>query len=356
MASYFLTGQKSKSGGGGGGGGGVGFASTVQVIASDGSAEILPVNTHGGYLDASMVRYDHDDSLCLMDAVSNLDNVYADPASTNIATEPLPTESSAMASWNLDDNSDGYNSIPSEGSWSWNGSTSGGGDFSQLHTVHDTQQHGGDESSDHGNAAQLGAAPKMSAKTAGGAWTVSRAKAAVNRATTGKNHAAGAGAATTVTTTSTAASAATTTLGADIASGGEPNTLYNRIKSAFRDNQTEDQTSHGSSNSARMTTSTTPNAQTPATSALYAQTAVTSATSTLSQCRANTTATAVPPPQTLPNATSLSSPPSLPTAARPPPAPAVPSACVLSRYTTCAPPSLVWFLILFSCYESHTTQ
>jgi hypothetical protein len=87
MSSYFLTGQKSQSGGGGGGG--VGFASTVQVIASDGSAKIRPVNTHGGYLDASMERYENDDSLCFLEAVSDLDHVEADPASTNIATEPL---------------------------------------------------------------------------------------------------------------------------------------------------------------------------------------------------------------------------------------------------------------------------
>jgi hypothetical protein len=255
-SSYFVTGQKGKTGGGGGDGG-VGFTSTVQVIEPDGSVQIRPVNAHGGYLDAHIETYDYDDSLCFMDAVSDLDPKLPSsaPETTNLATEqPLATEEGfAMASWNLEDNSsDGYNSIPSEGSWSWNGSTSGGGfRDGQLHTVYDTrdQQHGGDESSSHGSCAHL--APHTHKTTAGGAWSVGRTKAAVSRATTGHNRAANA-AATTVATT-----------GTDVTAGGDetiavPNTLYDRIKSAFRDNQTEDnQTSHGgSTNSARMATST----------------------------------------------------------------------------------------------------
>jgi hypothetical protein len=322
--SYFMTGQKSGSGGG------VGFASTVQVIAPDGSVQIRPVNAHGGYVDAAIETYEYDDSLCFMDAVSDLDPGAAPLPlpETNMVTEPLAAEGFAMASWNLDENSsDGYNSIPSEGSWSWNGSTSGG-DFrdAQLQTVYDNV----DESSGHGSAAQLAQhAPKTSSAKTGSVLPSGRAKAAVNRATTGNSSNRVVAAAAAATTTTTAGAAAT---GGGDESIQSNNSFLDRVKNAFRDNQTEDQTSHGSgTNSARMATST--NAQT--TSALStAQAAATSAT--LSQSRATT---ATVPPQTLP--TSLpTSPHPLPTAAaaaRPPPTipptppapPAVPSAYVL---------------------------
>jgi hypothetical protein len=320
--SYFMTGQKSGSGGG------VGFASTVQVIAPDGSVQIRPVNAHGGYVDAAIETYDYDDSLCFMDAVSDLDPGAAPPLpETNMATEPLATEGFAMASWNLDENSsDGYNSIPSEGSWSWNGSTSGG-DFrdAQLQTVYDNV----DESSGHGSAAQLAQhAPKTSSAKTGSVLPLGRAKAAVNRATTGNSSNRVAAAAATTTTTTAGAAA-----GGGDESIQSNNSFFDRVKNAFRDSQTEDQTSHASgTNSARMATST--NAQT--TYALStAQAAATSAT--LSQSRATT---ATVPPQTRP--TSLpTSPHPLPTAAfaaarpaptippTPPAPPAVPSAYVL---------------------------
>jgi hypothetical protein len=250
MASYFLTGQESKPAGG------VGFASNVQVIAPDGSVQVCPVQAHGGYLDPSMESYDFDDSLCFMDAVSDLDHGAPPPETTNLATEQRSsTEGFAMQRWNLDDNSnDGYNSIPSEGSWSWSGSTSGG-EFGRegrreglLHTVYDNvktsfrdQQ---DDESGHGSEARLAAPAKATA------LSVDRAKAAVRRATTG--HGSG------------HAGAVTTTLATGRASVGEhttmPNTFYDRIKSAFRD-QTEDQTGRGgSSSSARMATPS--NAQT----------------------------------------------------------------------------------------------
>jgi hypothetical protein len=272
MASYVLTGQKSKSIGGGGG---VGFASTVQVIASDGSAKIRPVNTHGGYLDASMERYENDESLCFLDAVSDLDNVDAHSASTDIATEPLPVEGFAMASWNLDENSnDGYNSIP-EGSWSWNGSTSGG-DFTdgQLHAVYDNvktsfQDQNDDETGHAESLTRSGTQPK-NAKTP---LSLSRAKAAAHMApsnsrgstsdatTTLATDSAASDTATTLATGSAASDTAATTLATGSVADGaktslatdsnaaasiETSTLtrrfYDRIKSAFRDD-TEDQTS-----------------------------------------------------------------------------------------------------------------
>jgi hypothetical protein len=254
MASYFLTGQESKPAGG------VDFASNVQVIAPDGSVQVCPVHAHGGYLDPSMESYDFDDSLCFMDAVSDLDHGVPPPETTNLATEQrLSTEGSAMQRWNLDDNSnDGYNSIPSEGSWSWSGSTSGG-EFGRegrreglLHTVYDNVKTSfrdrQDDESGHGSEARLAAQPKTTAQVT--ALSVGRAKAAVRRATTG--HGSGdAGAVTTTRATGHAGVGEHTTT---------PNTFYDRIKSAFR-NQTEDQTGRGgSSSSARMATPS--NAQT----------------------------------------------------------------------------------------------